>query len=501
MNVDVNRLLDEGRWSTFQKLLIAGTALTIILDGIDNQLLATAIPTMMKEWTLKRGDFSTALAMSPLGMLAGGVIGGWLGDRIGRRTALLWSVLIFALPTILIYFANTLGILCLLRFFAGLGLGGAMPSATALASEYVPRRQRPFAVTLTIVCVPVGATLAAEMSAHVIPLYGWRMLFLAGGLIPFVLGLILFAILPESPRFLAARHRHWPRLRALLQRIGHDVPADATFGTAETGNVANTPRGAFVQLFSKALRRDTLSLIASFFCCLLVVYLSLQLLVTALASAGFSEFDARRTLFWWNVGGVIGALLGALVIQRLGSKATMLALCVVAVVSSLSLAALPLRKADAAPLPAATGPVAAHVENSPAAATPASAAGAPAAAPSTPKFTLDSPLGIALIVLCVIMGAAINAVQVALYALAAHVYPTEIRGTGLGATIAFGRVGNVLASYVGNFALNYGISAYFEASGIGMILVLISLALVRQHIDRTPAQSAVPQRALEVVEQ
>ena len=60
MNVDVNRLIDAGRWTVFQKLLIAGTALTIILDGIGNQLLATVIPDLMKEWTLQRGDFSTA---------------------------------------------------------------------------------------------------------------------------------------------------------------------------------------------------------------------------------------------------------------------------------------------------------------------------------------------------------------------------------------------------------------------------------------------------------
>src|SRR4029079_15676337 len=131
--------------------------LTIILDGIDNTLLSPAIPTVMNEWKLQRGDFATALAMSPFGMLIGGALAGWLGDRIGRRTALLWSVLVFAIPTMLLYFAHDVGTLSLLRFLPGIRLGGAMPTATALASEYVPRRQRPFAVTLTIVCVPIGA--------------------------------------------------------------------------------------------------------------------------------------------------------------------------------------------------------------------------------------------------------------------------------------------------------------------------------------------------------
>ena len=89
-----------------------------------------------------------------------------------------------------------------------------------------------------------------------------------------------------------------------------------------------------------------------------------------------------------------------------------------------------------------------------------------------------------MIALAILMGAAVNAVQVAMYALAAHVYPTEIRGTGLGVTVAVGRVGNVLASYIGNYALNMGISSYFAASGFGMILVFISLAMVRGHIER-----------------
>jgi len=71
--VDVGVVLDEGRWSGYQKLLILGTALTIILDGIDNQLLGNAIPSMMKEWGLGRGAFSTALALGPLGMMLGGV--------------------------------------------------------------------------------------------------------------------------------------------------------------------------------------------------------------------------------------------------------------------------------------------------------------------------------------------------------------------------------------------------------------------------------------------
>src|SRR2546425_5242997 len=83
--VDVGSVIDEGQWSGYQKLLILGTALTIILDGIDNQLLGNAVPALMKDWSLPRGAFTTVLALSPLGMMIGGALGGMLGDRATRQ--------------------------------------------------------------------------------------------------------------------------------------------------------------------------------------------------------------------------------------------------------------------------------------------------------------------------------------------------------------------------------------------------------------------------------
>src|ERR1051325_3319662 len=106
--IDVGNVIDEGQWTGYQKLLIVGTALTIILDGVDNQLLGNAVPSLMKEWSLQRRDFSTVFALSPFGMGIGGIFGGMLGDRIGRRTALLISVISFAVFTVGITAANGL---------------------------------------------------------------------------------------------------------------------------------------------------------------------------------------------------------------------------------------------------------------------------------------------------------------------------------------------------------------------------------------------------------
>ena len=434
--IDVAAVIDEGRWTGYQKLLIAGTALTIILDGVDNQLLGNALPTLMREWEMPRSAFATVLAVGPFGMMVGGALGGMLGDRIGRRTALLFSVLSFAVLTLAIAAANDMFMLGLLRFLSGVGLGGAMPNAAALASEYVPRRQRPFAVTLTIVCIPLGGTLAALLAGWALPLYGWRGLFVIGGVIPVVLALVLFKVLPESPRFMASRRERWPELSAMLRRIGHDVPADATYvdGAGETVTKSQAKLGA---VFAPALRLDTIGLMGAFFFCLMANYIGFLLIPAMLTGAGFPPIVGTNANAAFNFGGVAGAIFGALVIQRLGSRVTMLGMSALAIVSALAMAATPME--------------------------------------------LDATTR--LIVFFGITGGLLNAVQTTMYALAAHVYPTDIRGTGVGAVVGFGRIGNTLASYAGNFALDRGgPPGYFSSWAVTMAVVFASLALVRRHI-------------------
>ena len=451
--VDVGAVIDEGRWTGYQKLLVFGTALTIILDGVDNQLLPNTIPRLIAEWGQPRPAFVNALAAGPFGMMIGGLLGGVIGDRLGRRTALLTSVMTFAVLTLAISYVNTVPMLLVLRFLAGVGLGGAMPNAATLVSGYVPRRQRPFAVTFTIVCIPLGGFVAAELAARIIPTYGWRSLFVVGGTIPLVLAAILWKVLPESPRFLAQHRERWPELTRLLQRIGHKVPADVTYVEAVAPGASPTTRASIGDLFAPAYFRDTVGLFGSFFFCLMVNYVAIQLVPAMLSGAGFAQPAASRGLTMVNIGGVIGAVLGALVIQGVGSRPTMLGMSAIAVVCSLIMAGIPLNPQDT----------------------------------------------FALMAMFLLTGGLLNAVQTTMYALAAHVYPTEIRSTGVGAAVAFGRIGNVLAVYVGNYALSQGGSpAYFTSWAILMGLVFLSLAMIGRHVPRsalltTPQRGPAPQ--------
>jgi AAHS family 4-hydroxybenzoate transporter-like MFS transporter len=437
--VDVARLIDEGRFSRYQQRLVAAAALLIVLDGADNQLLANAIPAMMREWDLPRPAFATASAAAPFGMILGGLLGGILGDRIGRSTALLGSVTWFAALTALVAFADGLTTLTVVRFLAGLGLGGAMPNAAALTAEFVPARQRPIAITLTIVCIPVGGVLAGLAAGAVIPAYGWRALFAAGGLVPLALALMFFKMLPESPSFLAGVRQRWPELRATLRRMGHIVQDDVTF--VDPAGAIGAPRGSIADLFAPALRRDTLALIGAFGSCLLAIWMAFLWIPAMLTdpAVGFAQPEASFALSMYNFGGVGGAIAGALLIQRIGSRVALLTISALAVVSALAMARMPLRP-DALNL---------------------------------------------LMVMFAVSGALFNAVQATMYALAAHVFPTAIRGTGVGATVAVGRLGNVAASYVGSWALTTGgPPLYFQMWAGAMGVVFICLALIRRHIQR-----------------
>jgi AAHS family 4-hydroxybenzoate transporter-like MFS transporter len=438
--VDVGALLDESRWTGYQKLLIFGTALTIILDGVDNQLLPNAVPTLINEWGRPRGDFTDALALGPFGMMIGGLIGGLLGDRLGRRAALLLSVVTFAVLTLAIAFVDSIAMLGVLRFLAGVGLGGAMPNAATLASEYVPRRQRPFAVTLTIVCIPLGGVLAGELAARVIPAYGWRTLFVVGGIVPIVLAMLLWKVLPESPRFLAGRRARWPELTRTLRRIGHEVPDDVEYVEAAAAGAPVKARASIGSLFAGAYARDTIALCASFFFCLMVNYVVILLLPAMLTANGFTQPAASRALSASNVGGVVGAILGALVIQRFGSRVTMLGMSAAAIGCAVVLAGLP----------------------------------------------IDPQNALLLMIMFVVTGGLLNGVQTTMYALAAHVFPTDIRSTGVGTAVAVGRIGNVLAAYVGSFALDRGGSAgYFTSWAVLMVIVFVALAAVSRHVPRS----------------
>ena len=201
-------------------------------------------------------------------------------------------------------------------------------------------------------------------------------------------------------------------------------------------------KASIASLFRIEFRRDTLALWGAFFSCLLAVYLCFSWLTTLLTGAGFSPATANTGITLFNLGGVVGALAGGAAIARFGSKRAMLAMTVVAVAGAGGLALM--------------------------------------------EITSAAPV-VAIMAMLTLTGSMINGVQTTMFALAAHVYPTSVRATGVGTAAAFGRIGAVLTGFVGSWAVDYGgTHAFFGLVAAMMVVVFIGLASVRVHV---PARS------------
>ena len=391
-------------WSRRDKGVVALAALAIIFDGFDNQVLGFAMPSLIAEWGVSKADLAIVPALGLLGMTLGSMMAGALGDRLGRRTMLIASVLLFGVMTLASGLVQGPAALAVMRFLAGLGMGGAMPNATAYAAEFTPLDRRPLAVNLTIVCIPVGGVVAGLIARTVLPELGWRALFFIAGGLPLLVGVLLLFALPETPSFkTVVRH------------------------------------GRFGELFTPAMRRDTLALWAAFFACLLAVYSALSWAPTMLTEAKFDPRTASDGLSAFNFGGIAGSVLAAWFIMRLGSRRTLLAMsgagCLIALVTGLAV----IGRGDAASAVAA--------------------------------FAL--------------IGFSVSGVQTTLFALAAHVYPDAIRATGVGAAVGIGRLGAVLSSFLGAAVLAMGGGAgYFGLIAVAIAGVFVALSLLTRHIPR-----------------
>ncbi|AON53387.1 MFS transporter [Herbaspirillum seropedicae] len=440
--VDIGRMLDDGVFSGFQKLVVCLAALSIVMDGFDGQLIGFAIPSLIKEWGITRNAFAPAVAAGLVGMGIGSAFAGLFADRFGRRMAIIGSVFVFGVATSLIAFSPDVTTIAILRFCAGLGIGGALPSSTTMTAEFSPARRRTLTVTATIVCVPLGGMLAGLFANAVLPHYGWRGLFLIGGLLPVAFSVLLWFVIPESPRYLARHPHRWDELRRLLQRMSRPVSADTGF--ADAREQAIETRAGFGALFASGQARDTMALWVAFFMNLLAVYSAFSWLPTMLAGEGLSPSVAGAGLTAYNFGGVFGALLCALFITRFGSRLPMLLCCLAATASALFL-----RSLDVA------------------------------------SQTTLLVVGIGL------HGLFVNAVQSTMYALCAYIYPTQVRATGTAAALAFGRLGAILSAFAGALVITQGGAAgYLAMLGGAMLMVFVALLVVRKHIPRVNAGAA-----------
>jgi MFS transporter, AAHS family, 4-hydroxybenzoate transporter len=229
--VQVSRLLDERGLSPFQVRLVIWSILISIIDGYDIAAIAFAAPHLVASWGIPRSALGPVLSASNIGVLFGSALFGWVGDRFGRKPALISGNLLFGVLTFAAAYSTDLTQLFWLRLFAGFGIGGVIPNVVALCTESAPRPSRATLPIIAVGCVPLGGALAGFISAAFAPHYGWQIIFQVGGILPIVIALAAVLGLPESIKFMALHESQRPRMERLIAvvRPGFAVPPNARF--------------------------------------------------------------------------------------------------------------------------------------------------------------------------------------------------------------------------------------------------------------------------------
>src|SRR5665213_1601864 len=185
--VQVSRLLDERGLTSFQITLLIWSFFLVLIDGYDIAAIAFAAPHLVKEWALKPGSLGPVFSASLIGILFGSGIFGWMGDRYGRKAALVWSNLLFGVFTLAAAYATSLDQMFWLHLLAGLGIGGVIPNVVAINAESAPRRLRATLAIIAVGFVPLGGAIPGFVTAALVPAHGWQIIFLIGGVAPIVI--------------------------------------------------------------------------------------------------------------------------------------------------------------------------------------------------------------------------------------------------------------------------------------------------------------------------
>jgi MFS transporter, AAHS family, benzoate transport protein len=288
----------------------------VLLDGYDLVVLGTVLPVLLrtKEWGLTPGTASLVATVGLVGMTIGALANGTVTDVLGRRKALMLAVTVFSLFTLLCAVATSAWLFGLFRFLAGLGLGGCLPSAITLVTEWLPRRRSSSATTTIMTGYHVGAVLTALLGIVVLPSLGWRVMFVLGAAPALVLLPLMLRHLPESASFAHTSRRS---MRDGLNVIG--------------------------SLFSRGSARATVAFCVTSFMGLLLVYGLNTWLPEIMRSAGYELGAALSLLLTLNIGAVIGLVIAGAVADRIGvRRSTLLWFGLAAIALSLLSFRLPL---------------------------------------------------------------------------------------------------------------------------------------------------------------
>ena len=412
-------------------MIVALCLIFNMVDGFDITAMAVTAHQIGEEMQLSADKLGLVFSFSLAGMMMGAMFLATFSDIIGRRTMIIITLLLVGTTVLLTAMVNSFAMLIALRFVSGLGAGAMLASVATLAAEYSPERYRALSVTAVTSGYPLGAMMTGLVASSVIPEFGWRGMFILGGSITVALAIVAFALIPESLHFLCNKQP-----KAALQKVNKII---AMFSVQPLSQLPNRGLGEenteadrasslqkVVSLLTPALRRSTLMLWGTFFLCISTLYFLMSWTPKLIINLGYDVEAGNLAFTLFNFGGVLG-------IYALGWLATKWSLSTLISIFAIAAALLMWFFAAAA------------------------------------SFAATKTILMALIF---VIGISLQGGFTGMYAVAAKLYPAEIRSTGVGWAIGLGRFGAVLGPGIAGYMIAMGVSitANFLVFAIPMLI-------------------------------
>lgn len=389
--ININTVVDEAKFTPFHWSVLIWCLLIIIFDGYDLVIYGVALPLLMQEWGLSNVQAGLLASTALFGMMFGAMSFGTLSDKIGRKKTIMICVAIFSGFTFLGAFAKSPTEFGLLRFLAGLGIGGVMPNVVALMTEYAPKRIRSTLVAVMFSGYAIGGMASALLGSFLVVDYGWKIMFYIA-VIPLLALPLLWKFLPESLMFMTKKGET-EKVRAVVHKIAPELnlPSTATFRLDEPVAGDEAPLRA---LFQQGRMFSTLMFWVAFFMCLLMVYALGSWLPKLMIQAGYSLGASMLFLFALNIGGMVGAIGGGVLADKFHLKPVLTIMFTVGAIALILLGY------------------------------------------NSPQAVLYGLIAVA--------GAATIGSQILLYTFVAQFYPVAVRSTGMGWASGIGRIGAIV---------------------------------------------------------
>ena len=428
--VRVSRLLDERGLSSFQIKLLAWSFFMVLIDGYDITAIAFAAPSLVKEWGLKPGALGPVLSASLIGILFGSAVFGWVGDRFGRKAALVWSNLVFGVFTLAAAYSTDLTQMFWLRLLAGIGIGGVIPNAVAINAESAPRKMRATLAILAVGCVPLGGAIPGFVTAALVPTHGWQILFYIGGIVPIIIALVAMMGLPESIKYMALHESQRGKMEATIKAIqpNYPIPANAKFVIEDEKqfpgfNPAYLFRDGLALITPLVWLLFALNLMGYFF---LISWTPILMTASKLPPATVALSGALL-----QVGGTVAAIGLCWWFQRhrFLALAIMFA-CAVPVVASIGFAGLTSQTA--------------------------------------------------LLVATFLAGFLVLGIQTGINAVGALIYPTSLRANGSGWQLGIGRIGSIVGPMAGGLLIGLPVERLYLWSAVPFVIAAIVCFIVHR---------------------